>query len=122
MASKRLESFLFYTFRKSNNRDSKILRPFRYPNVCSKATELILTITQTSNEARMDLSDNGIGFDISTRLSIFYTAGKLGLLGMMERAELIGGKLEIQSITNKGTTISLSVPISKSDHKVSDNQ
>ncbi len=37
--------------------------------------------------------------------------GKLGLLGMKERAELFGGKLEIQSSPGKGTNIEVSFPV-----------
>jgi len=88
----------------------------------SKATEIIITITQTSVEARLDISDNGIGFDVPPLLSSLYAAGKLGLLGMQERAELIGGKLKVRSTPRKGTTLSLSIPMSESNARVIGNQ
>ena len=87
----------------------------------SNATELTVTITLTGAEARLDISDNGIGFTTSPVLGSLYTAGRLGLLGMHERAELIGGRFEIKTVPNKGTTISISVPISESTRKVSDH-
>jgi signal transduction histidine kinase len=88
----------------------------------SKATEIIITITQSSDEARIDISDNGIGFDVPPVPSSFYADGKLGLLGIEERAVLIGGKLKIKAIPNKGAMISISIPLSESAHKVSENR
>jgi len=38
-------------------------------------------------------------------------AGKLGLTGMRERAQLIGGKLSLQSEPGKGTTVTLEFPL-----------
>jgi signal transduction histidine kinase len=84
----------------------------------SKATEVIVTITLTRAEARLDISDNGIGFTTSPALSSLYTSGKLGLLGMHERAELISGKFDIKTVPNEGTRISVSVPISESTREV----
>ena len=46
-------------------------------------------------------------------LSSFYTDGKLGLLGMYERAEILGGKLEVKSSPNKGVTVSFSTPVTE---------
>lgn len=80
----------------------------------SKATEVIVIVTQASDEARLDVIDNGIGFNVPPLISSFYGAGKLGLLGMQERAESIGGKLEIQSIPDKGVVVGFSIPISES--------
>jgi len=38
-------------------------------------------------------------------------AGHYGLMGMQERAELIGGRLSIQSAPGSGTTVELHVPL-----------
>ena len=77
----------------------------------SRGTEMMVTITLTKDEAKIDISDNGIGFNVPQVLHSFYTAGKLGVLGMQERAESIGGKLDVQSILKKGVTVSFSIPI-----------
>ena len=37
-------------------------------------------------------------------------SGKLGLTGMQERAQLVGGTLKIQSKPNKGTSITVELP------------
>jgi signal transduction histidine kinase len=79
----------------------------------AQATEVSMAISLTRDEAKLDISDNGIGFEVPPIVSSLYASGKFGILGMHERAESIGGKLEVQSIPHKGTTISLSVPIQR---------
>jgi len=39
----------------------------------------------------------------------------LGLIAMQERADLLGGKLNISSVANAGTTVSLTVPVRRED-------
>jgi signal transduction histidine kinase len=51
------------------------------------------------------VEDDGIGFDPESNGN-----GNLGLVGMRERAELLGGTLAIESIAGKGTTIKVEVP------------
>ncbi len=77
----------------------------------SKATELFLTMTFREREARLDIRDNGVGFDVPHLHTGFPASDQLGLIGMQERAELLGGKLEIRSSLGKGTTVSASIPI-----------
>ena len=79
----------------------------------SKGTEITIVIMLTKEAARIDINDNGIGFKVLRMLHSFYAAGKLGLLNMQERAELLGGKLVIQSGPRKGTAVHFSIPISK---------
>ncbi len=51
------------------------------------------------------VEDNGIGFDPQTLRS-----NQLGILGMHERANMLGGKVSIESAPGKGSTIVLEVP------------
>jgi signal transduction histidine kinase len=39
------------------------------------------------------------------------TAGKLGLIGMHERAHLLGGTLTVRSEPGRGTTVTVDVPV-----------
>jgi len=55
--------------------------------------------------------DNGKGFELPERIGDLASSGKLGLAGMQERAQLIGGTLTLQSELGKGTTIAVKVPI-----------
>ncbi|MBI4787852.1 MAG: HAMP domain-containing protein [Chloroflexi bacterium] len=53
------------------------------------------------------VSDDGRGFVVEEALG----AGAIGLLGMRERAELLGGHLEIASELGKGTWVRVEIPI-----------
>jgi two-component system CheB/CheR fusion protein len=53
------------------------------------------------------VADNGVGFDPETVTK----QGRWGLLGMNERARLIGGNIEVESTPDQGTTIYIQVPI-----------
>lgn len=76
----------------------------------SGASEATVTLQRHGNEIRMTISDDGRGFKFPPQLSEYASQGKLGLTGMAERAQLIGGHLEVRSQEGKGTTIIVSVP------------
>ena len=57
-----------------------------------------------AKEVRLEFSDDGDGFKLRDRHD------GLGLMGMRERAEQMGGKLTIASSRNKGTKITVSLP------------
>jgi signal transduction histidine kinase len=52
------------------------------------------------------VEDNGIGFDPT----IAAHSDRLGLFGMRERTEMLGGKLAVESAPNAGTTVLMEVP------------
>jgi two-component system, chemotaxis family, CheB/CheR fusion protein len=54
------------------------------------------------------VEDNGVGFDAANPE---LTSGRFGVTGMRERAELVGGSLEIESTPGDGTSIFLRCPI-----------
>jgi len=60
-----------------------------------------------NNNIELKVSDNGIGI----KKEILDDPNSLGLLGMKERVNLIGGKISIGSVLNVGTTILINVPI-----------
>jgi signal transduction histidine kinase len=57
------------------------------------------------------VKDDGEGFDLAEVERSYDKRGKLGLLNMQERAEMIEGRLSIESALGKGTTITLNVPL-----------
>ena len=77
----------------------------------SEASEFNITLEHQENEVVMTVSDNGTGFEIPQQLSDFASQGKLGLIGMLERAQLIGGDFKITSQSEKGTKIVVKAPI-----------
>jgi len=60
------------------------------------------------------ISDDGKGFEAPRRLGGLATTGKLGLIGMDERASILGGCLFVESKPNEGTVIRVEVPYQKS--------
>jgi signal transduction histidine kinase len=76
-----------------------------------------VTVTVTgSTDAQMmaEVSDEGPGFDVRRRPR----RGHLGLAGMRERAELLGGRLEIESRIGAGTRIRAYLPITEAASEV----
>lgn len=80
----------------------------------AKATNVNVNITFDQQETRLEVIDDGVGFNTPGVLQDTSGSEKLGLVGMQERAELCGGKLEIYSSPRKGTTISVTMPNSNS--------
>lgn len=60
---------------------------------------------------RMTVRDNGCGFNAPERMEEYLASGRLGLVGILERARLLGGTLLIQSAPGSGTTVVVDVPV-----------
>jgi len=54
------------------------------------------------------IEDDGRGFDADSEGAI---GGRLGLLGMRERLELVGGALTLESTLESGTTVIARIPL-----------
>lgn len=59
---------------------------------------------------RMRVRDNGKGFQVPGSIAELAGSGKLGLIGMHERARILGGVLRIESQVGQGTEVLLEVP------------
>jgi signal transduction histidine kinase len=77
----------------------------------SEATEINVTFTFGEDETRLEVADNGAGFSPAEAAGAFAASGRLGLTSMRERAELLGGSLEIQSSPGNGTRVIASIPV-----------
>jgi signal transduction histidine kinase len=58
---------------------------------------------------RMEVQDNGKSFEVQRMLSAQRSRG-LGLLGMRERVEMVGGRFTVESAPGQGTTIRAEIP------------
>jgi signal transduction histidine kinase len=63
-------------------------------------------------EIKLEVADDGIGFTVPKSPTDFAPSGHFGLLGIRERADLIGAKLEVQSETGRGTHLIVHLPSS----------
>jgi signal transduction histidine kinase len=75
----------------------------------AQAQRLEVMLQQHRGRVVLSISDDGIGFDAEALMADAHDAG-LGLLGMRERAGLIGGTLQIESTPGHGTTVIVSTP------------
>jgi len=73
----------------------------------AQASHVRVRLEAINNHLELEIWDDGRGFDPE----IVTGVGHYGLLGMRERARLVGGILEIESRTGQGTRIRLIVPI-----------
>jgi signal transduction histidine kinase len=65
--------------------------------------------------ARLEIVDNGIGFDTFENPLGSDEMGGYGVLSMAERAELVGGRLNIRSRPGSGTTVTATIPVPSLD-------
>ena len=77
----------------------------------SEASRAWITVEVGNAKAVLTVKDNGKGFELTKGLAYLPFSGKLGLIGMQERVQHIGGKLTLQSKPGKGTTVVVEVPI-----------
>lgn len=82
----------------------------------AKADHATLRITFGS-EVKLEIIDNGIGFSVPKSPTDFAPSGHFGLLGMRERADLIGARLEVESEPGKGTRLSVQLAPSSNQQK-----
>lgn len=71
----------------------------------AKASEFNVLLAFDNREVRLNLRDNGRGFDPRMKSEGF------GLRGMRERAEGIGGQFSIQSSEGNGTAVTVVLPL-----------
>lgn len=64
---------------------------------------------------RVSVTDDGIGFDPRSVAGRARTGESVGLMGMRERAEIIGGTLSIESVPGMGATIVARLPVADDD-------
>jgi signal transduction histidine kinase len=81
----------------------------------AQAEHASLCITFTPQAVTMQVIDDGKGFEVPKSLAEFAPNGHFGLLGLHERAELIGATLEIQSSPGQGTCVRVNLPVSPSN-------
>lgn len=77
----------------------------------SNATKVSLQFNCTDHQADLEIHDNGKGFSLSSDFIDYTLQNQYGLAGMRERAEAIGGTLEIRSEPMSGTTVRVIVPM-----------
>ena len=76
----------------------------RHAQASRSSVELICA----EQNLHIEIHDNGMGFDPQNAVG---QSGHYGLLGMRERARILGGSLTIESNSSQGTTLKLDLPL-----------
>ncbi len=72
----------------------------------SRATQVRISLTRGAGGVKLVVADNGCGISPDA----LKDPDSLGLLGMAERAEVLGGSVDIQGVPEAGTRVTLTIP------------
>jgi len=72
----------------------------------ARARQITLRVTRSESEIHLRVEDDGTGFEPAD-----VRGDRFGLVGMRERARLLGGSLTVESAPDAGTAIEVRVPI-----------
>ena len=93
-------------------------------NVVKHAQAKEVTVRTWVKEMRlwMIVEDDGVGFDTSIKADGIRKEGGFGMFGMRERIEYLSGTICVESEPGKGTRITMSAPLDKSQLTVEGEQ
>ena len=77
----------------------------------AQAEHVSIVLTSMGNRLQLIVEDDGTGFELDE----LPVTKKLGILGMRERVELLGGSLSIESRVGYGTSINARLPLKQSE-------
>ncbi len=85
----------------------------------ARASRVRIRLSRRGNIIRCTVSDNGVGFDPAATIQSALPG--LGLLGIRERLNALGGTLRIQSAQGRGTRLEIRAPLQQVEHADSDS-
>lgn len=74
----------------------------------AQASRATVSLLREPSTIMLTVEDNGVGFDVAEALS----RGRLGLLGMRERAQMLGGAFTVVSQPGQGAKVRVTAPLS----------
>lgn len=80
----------------------------------AEADQIDVRTTLNDEELLITIADDGVGFDLEDATG---EGGGLGLLGMQERVDTVGGTLQIDSAPGTGTRITVHLPRKEGSHE-----
>jgi two-component system, NarL family, sensor histidine kinase DegS len=75
----------------------------------SGASKVDVWLEGNSDAISLAMSDNGVGCELSKN----YRSNGIGIHSMKERARMLAGTFEIQSLPGQGTQIAVTVPLTR---------
>jgi signal transduction histidine kinase len=83
----------------------------------AEASRVLVQLAFRPDRVQITIDDDGRGFDVPERTDDLLTIGKLGLIGIDERARGLGGTLTLQSELGRGTVVTVEVPLQSGSEK-----
>jgi signal transduction histidine kinase len=77
----------------------------------AQARQVWVELQDHQTELHLVIRDDGVGFDVRAAEERAGRGGSFGLLGMRERVELVGGRIEVTSAAGRGSEICVSFPL-----------
>jgi two-component system sensor histidine kinase UhpB len=77
----------------------------------ARAQRAWIELSEKDGVLNLVVRDDGVGFNVTQAVERAAGGGNLGLLGMKERVEILGGTWEIDSQPRQGTRIRISLPL-----------
>lgn len=77
----------------------------------ASASKVTVRLAFERERVHLVVRDDGHGLESVPSASDLLDAGKLGLVGMQERVRLIGGRVELRTRADEGTTVDVAAPI-----------
>jgi PAS domain S-box-containing protein len=78
----------------------------------ARARRVEILLRQQDGQLELSVRDDGVGFDVRSALEGAARGTSIGLLGMQERARLVGGELSCESDAERGTWVHARFPLS----------
>ncbi|MCB0057033.1 MAG: hypothetical protein KDE45_08410, partial [Caldilineaceae bacterium] len=75
----------------------------------ASATQVEVTLTFQPEQSKLTICDDGVGFEPALTSADFTRGGHFGLMGMRERAQLVGANLQIATLPGQGVAVSVTV-------------
>ena len=82
----------------------------------AQASQVWVKLWVDETAVHLSITDNGVGFQVETAVTRPQSTG-LGLLGMHERVELLGGHLQLEAMPGQGTRVTAHLPLQDRSQK-----
>ena len=77
----------------------------------AQASRVYVELRNHGDALELSVRDNGIGFDVDAAWERAAHGASLGLIGMRERIQLVGGRLALESVPGYGTDVRARLPL-----------
>jgi signal transduction histidine kinase len=77
------------------------------------ARRVVARLSTRAGQLALEITDDGVGFDVARPIGRGRRGRAQGIENMQRRAEILGGRLDVRSEPGRGTTLSLTMPVTQ---------